>query len=203
MSISTINNTTPDAVAWANLSCNSLNVGTVPVFPNVGANFQGDAENLALAAADGSFTTAIQFNLTTPTTPVTGGTYNFYPQGILDNNQESGGGILITESGVYNLKFVLWPFRVNSIDAAGNLKIYLKASTSGAPYVDIASSITYAITNATEDLATVDTNVYLSGNTTIQYIIIREAAAADAGSVIIPATIVGTSECYVKIQRLG
>lgn len=196
---------------WTNLTCNSLAVATIPLFPNAGAYFQAVPGNLPFSSnASGGFAPAINFNLTVPAVPTSGQTYNFYPSGIIDDNQASGGGLKIVEAGVYKIKFVLIPFRVDVIGAAGNLRILLKVSQNGAsgPFVDIGTSIVYAVTEATDALGTVDAIVYLNANTTIQIVVERTGGSTSAGNLVIPAppvspALIGSSYCNLVIQRLG
>lgn len=190
MSISTINNTTPGAVAWANLSANSLNCVSLtcanPVSaPIVAASIPVTGGDYAVGNADGDVTAAVAFNFAAAPGPFT---FNTNPTLITSAPFDC---INLVDTGYYNIIVDISKVTMTvAVDSYGPFIVLLKISTNaGVSFSEVAQSIEQGISNTVEGSFKVFSTLNITvPNTQLQVIFKRTDAATNPGDVSVPLT---------------
>ncbi len=187
MSVSNINNTTPNQVPWANLSANTITCNTVtcanlnvtnPVsvrFP-IALTTVGppSSQNLAIANADGSATSAVQFNLSS----------NPFPSNFAVG---TGPSVKILETGKYIVSFDLSLVSMaNTADSFGIITAVFKRDNGDDSYIELEEQSVTFVNSTTQGnyLMSQIINVTVA-NTNVQVLFRRGNAATNAGTIIL------------------
>lgn len=179
MSVSNINNTTPDQVPWANLSCNSLTCNSLSVQNPVESKFPTTAETLNIAAAVNSITNSLTFN----SASFSGSTFSQVTTG--------SPYIVASEPGVYIVNLFIEPVVMGTAtDSYGNITMVFKSDNgSGGNYSELAE-VTSAITDTDSGAANKYriTQVFSVpvANTRLQVLFRRQNAAVNPGTIVVP-----------------
>lgn len=210
MSISTINNTTPDAVAWANLSCNSLTCASlsstnVPSFPTVACSLPiVFPQNMPIGGDDTDVTASgIVFDFTG--NPLASeSVYNISPSDISQQSPGSSFNVL-AKGGLYNIIVEMRNVTVNSADAVGPVVLQAKFNNATPGFTEIlieSEQVTLSDTGSGSTLKIIST-VYLPfDNSTLQCNFRRTANSANPATPGQTIDLALTTYSGIKLTRV-